>query len=105
DAACRDIGFFTITGHGVPDAVIGDLRGAAHAFFALPLADKLASRHRVAGTNRGYRPVGGESLSATRDEESPPDLKEFFHVGPVDVSADPYYTSALGRRHFAPNIW
>ncbi len=105
DAACGEIGFFTLGGHGVSARTISDLREAAHAFFGLPLADKLAARHPVPGTNRGYHPLGGEALSTSRDEASPPDLKEFFHVGPVDVTSDPYYTSALGRRHFAPNIW
>ena len=78
---------------------------SAHAFFALPLADKLRARHPVAGTNRGYHPVGGEALSKANDAAAPPDLKEFFHIGPVDASGDPYYTSALGRQHFMPNIW
>jgi non-haem dioxygenase in morphine synthesis N-terminal len=35
DEACRHIGFFTITGHGVSPAVVQDLREAAHAFFTL----------------------------------------------------------------------
>jgi isopenicillin N synthase-like dioxygenase len=105
DAACSEIGFFTITDHGVGDAVVADLRSAAHAFFALPAAEKLKARHPVAGTNRGYHPVGGEALSTAMDQTAPPDLKEFFHVGPVDVTDDPYYTSALGRQHFQPNIW
>ena len=105
DAACSEIGFFTITGHGVPDHVVHDLRSAAHAFFAQPLAEKVNARHPVAGTNRGYHPVGGEALSASLDDVAPPDLKEFFHVGPVDVTEGPYYTSAIGRQHFLPNIW
>jgi len=105
DAACCDIGFFAITGHGILDRTIDDLRAAAHAFFSLPLDQKLHARHPVAGTNRGYHPVGGEALSTAMDEAAPPDLKEFFHVGPVDVTDDPYFTSALGRRHFLPNIW
>ena len=105
DAACREIGFFAITGHGVPPSLVDDLRRYAHAFFARPLAEKLASRHPIAGTNRGYHPVGHEALSASRDEAAPPDLKEFFHVGPVDTRDDAYYTSARGRRHFEPNIW
>lgn len=104
DEACRDIGFFAITGHGVPDAVVDDLRQRAHEFFALPLAEKLAARHPT-GMNRGYHQVGGEALAAANDIAAAPDLKEFFHIGPVDVTDDPYYTSALGRRHFAPNIW
>ncbi len=105
DAACREIGFFAITGHGVPERLVGDLRGKAHAFFELPLADKLVARHPVTGMNRGYHPVGRETLSAAHDAVAPPDLKEFFHIGPVDVGDDPYYTSPLGRRHFEPNLW
>jgi isopenicillin N synthase-like dioxygenase len=105
DAACREIGFFAITGHGVPDALVGDLRARAHEFFALPLAEKLRASHPVRGTNRGYHAAGSEALSTANDAASPPDLKEFFHVGPVDVADDPYYTSPLGRRHFLPNIW
>ena len=105
DAACREIGFFAITGHGVDDALVGRLRRLAHAFFERPMAEKLASRHPVAGTNRGYHPVGGEALAKANDTTAPPDLKEFFHVGPVEVGDDAYYTSAEGRPHFAPNIW
>jgi isopenicillin N synthase-like dioxygenase len=105
DAACREIGFFTITGHGVDPGLVTDLRTAAHAFFALPLAEKMLASHPVRGTNRGYHPVGGEALSTANDEAAPPDLKEFFHVGPVDVTADPYYAEEPGRRHFLPNIW
>jgi isopenicillin N synthase-like dioxygenase len=105
DAACRDIGFFAMDGHGVSASVVDDLRRAAHAFFAEPPAVKLAARHPIAGTNRGYHAAGGEALSAAMDAPAPPDLKEFFHVGPVDVGADAYYTCAEGRQHFTPNIW
>lgn len=105
DAACCEIGFFAITGHGIAEATIADLRRAAHAFFELPLAEKLTACHPVPGANRGYRSIGDESLAATKGEVTPHDLKEFFHIGPVDVTTDPYYTSALGRRHFLPNIW
>lgn len=104
DEACREIGFFAITGHGVPDRRVEDLRSLAHEFFALPLADKLRARH-PGGMNRGYHPVGGEALATANDAEAPPDLKEFFHVGPVATTGDAYYTSPLGRRHFEPNIW
>ena len=105
DDACSTIGFFTIVGHGVPDGIVTDLRKAAHAFFSLPLDEKLGARHPVPGTNRGYHPVGNEALSTAMDQETPPDLKEFFHIGPVDVTEAPYFTSALGRQHFLPNIW
>ena len=105
DAACCDIGFFAIDGHGVSASVVDELRRAAHAFFAQPQSAKLVARHAIAGTNRGYHAVGGEALSAAMDAPTPPDLKEFFHVGPVDVGAEAYYTSAEGRQHFTPNVW
>src|SRR5436309_15929788 len=81
DGACREIGFFAISGHGLPDRLVDVLRRLAHDFFGLPLADKLRCRHPVEGTNRGYHPVGGETLSKANDAAAPPDLKEFFHVG------------------------
>src|SRR5438132_398303 len=105
DAACREIGFFAIDGHGVPAPVVDELRAVAHAFFAMPREDKLAARQPVAGTNRGYHPAGGEALSTANDAPAPPDLKEVFHVGPVEVGADTYYTSADGQQHFEPNVW
>jgi isopenicillin N synthase-like dioxygenase len=105
DAACREIGFFTLTGHGVAPEIVSDLQRRAHAFFELPLAEKLRFRHPVIGTNRGYHPAGHEALSTAMDQVAPADLKEFFHVGPVDVTDDPYFTSALGQRHFLPNLW
>jgi len=105
DVACQEIGFFAIDGHGVAASVVDDLRTVAHAFFAQPSDAKLAARHPIAGTNRGYHAAGGEALSAAMDAPAPPDLKEFFHVGPVDVGDDAYYTSAEGRQHFTPNVW
>lgn len=105
DTACREIGFFAIGGHGVPEPLVADLRRQAHAFFTLPMAAKLTARHPVAGTNRGYHPAGLETLSAALDAGGPPDLKEFFHVGPVDTTDDAYFTDAEGRRHFTPNVW
>jgi len=105
DDACRDIGFFTITGHGVPPAVVQELREAAHAFFALPLADKQQASHSVEGTPRGYHAIAGEALALANDQAAPPDLKEFYHVGPVDVTDEPYFTSERGRQFFLPNLW
>src|SRR5262249_57454065 len=48
---------------------------------------------------------GGEGVARANDAGGLPDLKEFFHVGSVDVTDDPYYTSPAGRRHFLPNLW
>src|ERR1700674_2583711 len=90
DEACREIGFFAIVGHGVPWRLVDDVHRLWHRFFERPLADKLAARHPVEGMNRGYHAAGRETLSAANDEVAPPDLKEYFHVGPVDVGDDAY---------------
>ena len=37
-AACRDRGFFYLTGHGVPPDLLGQLADASAEFFALPAA-------------------------------------------------------------------
>ena len=105
DQACVEIGFFAIIGHGVPDSVGRDLRDAAHRFFAQPLAVKRRASPADERTPRGYHALGGEALSAANDAVAPTDLKEFYHIGPVDVGDDGYYTGAKGRQFFLPNIW
>jgi isopenicillin N synthase-like dioxygenase len=105
DQACVEIGFFAVAGHGVPEAVGRDLRDTAHRFFALPVEVKRCACPADERTPRGYHVLGGEALSAANDAVAPPDLKEFYHVGPVDVGDDAYYTSAKGRQFFLPNIW
>jgi isopenicillin N synthase-like dioxygenase len=105
DEACGSIGFFAVTGHDVPAAVTHELRAAAHAFFALPPEVKQRASPSDPRTPRGYHAPGGEALSAANDAIAPPDLKEFYHVGPVDVGDEPYYTSARGQQFFLANIW
>jgi isopenicillin N synthase-like dioxygenase len=105
DAICRQIGFFTITGHGVPAEVMDLLRQKAHAFFALPLDEKRRAAHPVPGTPRGYRAMGGEALAHGNDRPTPPDLKEFYHLGRASWPAEPYYTSGQGQRYFIANVW
>jgi len=54
-AACRDRGFFYVTGHGVPPDLIAELADASAEFFALPLADKLEiAMERGGRAWRGY---------------------------------------------------
>jgi isopenicillin N synthase-like dioxygenase len=105
DQACVDIGFFAITGHTVPDSVARELRHAAHRFFALPPRAKRLASPLDERAPRGYHALGGETLAAANDAATPPDLKEFYHVGPVDVGEDEYYTGAKGRQFFLPNLW
>jgi len=92
----REIGFFTITGHGVPIATMDQLRSKAHAFFALPLEEKRSAIHPVPGMPRGYRAQGLEALAQASAGTTPPDLKEFYHFGRESWPNERYYTE--GRR-------
>ena len=105
DRICREIGFFTITGHGVPAAVMDGLRDKGNAFFGLPLQEKLRAVHPVKGTPRGYIALGVEALSHGNAIETPPDLKEYYHFGREAWPDEPYYTSEEGQRYFRPNLW
>ena len=105
DQACREIGFFTLTGHGAPGAVLDELRAKANEFFTLPLEEKRRAVHPVPGTPRGYRALGIEALSYGNDRQTPPDLKEYYHFGRETWPDEPYFTGAEGRRYFIPNLW
>jgi isopenicillin N synthase-like dioxygenase len=85
DAACRAVGFFSVTGHGIPPAVIDAMLAATAAFFALPLEKKLAWRPPTPEINRGYAAKGSEGLVYSLGVDgAPPDLFEAFNVGSDD---------------------
>jgi isopenicillin N synthase-like dioxygenase len=106
-AACETIGFFAIRGHGVPAKAIDDMRSTSRAFFDLPLADKMRVARPHPEQNRAYHSEGTETLARLAGDESPPDYKEVFAIGPLDVPADdPWYHSAPGAYpNYAPNLW
>jgi isopenicillin N synthase-like dioxygenase len=97
-AACRERGFFYVTGHGVPASMLADLADASAEFFALPLQDKLEiAMERGGRAWRGYFPVGGELTSGR------PDLKEGLYFGAELPDDDPRVLAGLplhGRNVF-----
>jgi len=106
DATCREIGFFTITGHGVPVATMDELRSKAHAFFALPLEEKRRAIHAVPGTPRGYRRArtrGAGACECRRDATRPQGVLS-FSAGERWPN-EQYYTGPEGRNYFIPNLW
>jgi isopenicillin N synthase-like dioxygenase len=103
DMACRALGFLVITGHGVAPALIEETRAAALKFFALPVEEKIKSRMRPTAY-RGFLPSESEALAQSLDNQSPPDLKEVFNIGPVDVGTDAYLAWEADG-FFARNIW
>lgn len=104
DAICQNVGFFSITGHGVDVSLIDSLRERSYEFFNLPLAQKreVAPRH---DEPRGYRGLGFESLSAGNERQTPPDIKEYYHFGRENWPEQTYFTNEEGKSYFIPNVW
>ncbi len=96
--ACRDIGFFYITGHGIPTATIDAVFTQAHRFFAAPALIQDPVRYTGASGNRGHVPIEGEKLQPG----TLPDLKECFNIG-LDLPADdPELLTGKPFRHANP---
>ena len=104
--ACRDIGFLVIAGDGIDPALVARVDATARAFFDLPLEEKLRVARPAPDVTRGYIPLEGEAVAASRGEVTPGDLNESLMIGPVDVpDGDPYFTAPEAGKHFHPNLW
>ena len=104
DAACSNVGFLQIVGHATPQFLIDDMLRAADALFARPLDEKRTWIPPAPEINRGYAPIGTESLSYSLGREAPPDLFEAFNIGLDDVPGTAVY-QARAHDLFAANIW
>jgi isopenicillin N synthase-like dioxygenase len=98
-SACRDVGFFYVSGHGVPAALLARVFQTSAAFFAGPASIREAASFSGPGGNRGYIRLGGETL----DPGKPSDVKEAFNIGLELAPDDP---ELLARAPFrAMNLW
>ncbi len=103
DAACRDIGFLVIAGHGVAPALLRRMHDVSAAFFARPEAEK--RRLQVApGRIHGWTGPRQSYLADTLagGAPRPPDWKEGFSIGPPAPPPDP---TAQEAPYFAPTLW
>jgi isopenicillin N synthase-like dioxygenase len=104
--ACRDIGFLVISGHGIDKALIDRVDRLSRQFFDLPIEEKMRMVRPAKDITRGYIPLEGEAVAASRGEKTEGDLNESFMIGPVDVDPkDPYFSSEAAGKHFYPNLW
>jgi len=84
-AACREVGFFVVTGHGVPLPLIDAAFAQGARLFALPLESKRELAIDRLGSNRGYVGLGVEAL----DEQAARDHKEAFNLIWTDGATRP----------------
>jgi isopenicillin N synthase-like dioxygenase len=96
--AAREVGFFYVIGHGVPEALNAAVLDQARALFALPEEQKLAIEMVNSPHFRGYNRAGFEY---TRGK---PDWREQIDIGaeeaPVPPGEGPAYLRLKG-----PNQW
>jgi isopenicillin N synthase-like dioxygenase len=98
DRACRQAGFFCITGHGIDAGLTERLIVFAADFFALPEHEKAAIAMEHGGQAwRGWFPVGGELTSGV------PDRKEGLYFGTELSPNDPRVRA--GRPLHGPNLF
>ena len=97
--AAREVGFFYLTGHGVPQTVIDRVQAEARAFFALPEAEKLKVQMIHSPHFRGYNRAG---LELTRGK---PDWREQFDIH-AEREPLPIAPGTPGwARLQGPNLW
>ncbi|HRD35524.1 MAG TPA: 2-oxoglutarate and iron-dependent oxygenase domain-containing protein [Rhodocyclaceae bacterium] len=101
--AARSVGFFYLTGHGVPDRLIDAVFEQSRAFFALPEARKLAIEMIHSPHFRGYTRAGRE---ITRGRADWREQVDFGAERPaVRPSADAGAVTPAWLRLEGPNQW
>ncbi|WP_296191987.1 2-oxoglutarate and iron-dependent oxygenase domain-containing protein [uncultured Microbacterium sp.] len=99
-AATHDVGFFYLTGTGIPAELEQRLHREARAFFELPEADKLAIENVESPQFRGYTRIGGERTQGKVD------WREQIDIGPERAALSPAETAdAEYLRLIGPNLW
>ncbi|WP_406813066.1 isopenicillin N synthase family dioxygenase [Mycobacterium sp. M23085] len=96
--AGHQVGFFYLTGHGVPPGLVARILDAARRLFALPQPDKDAIAMVRSPHFRGYTRLGGE---LTRGQV---DWREQIDIGPERPPIDGLRTSDY-RWLQGPNQW
>jgi isopenicillin N synthase-like dioxygenase len=102
--ACEQTGFLVVVNHGLDSAVIDAAWTAATRFFDLAPADKMAVAMPYPGYPYGYAPLRGERLAASLGNETPPDLKETFSMGPIETPAT-VPTDPAEAFVYEPTLW
>lgn len=103
--ACREVGFYVITGHGVDQTLLDKVETTARTFFDMPIDEKMKLHVGDAPGGVGYAAVGDVALAYTRGVIAPHDLNESFQIAKVDKGDDGYF-EAEGVRGLVPeNKW
>lgn len=101
-SALTNVGFFVLTGHGVPRTLIDRTFAEARRFHDLPMQDKIALKMNE--HNNGYMAMGRYAVwTSDVNANDKPDLNEAFFIKRERGLDDPLRAS--GRRYVGPNLW
>lgn len=97
--AARDVGFFYVVGHGVPDRLTTGIFEVAREFFALPIEQRLAIENIHSPQFRGYTRTGYEYTGGK------PDWREQIDIGPEREAVPRAGAAPVWKRLIGPNQW
>jgi isopenicillin N synthase-like dioxygenase len=100
--ACREIGFFYVINHDVPDALVARVFAEAARFFAQPDEKKAEIAIEKSSCHRGWFKLGGENLDPSK-QTAAGDLKEGVKIG-RDLGPE-HPLVAAGVPLHGPNQW
>ena len=103
--ACETVGFLIVSGHGIPQQVIDRAFSVSRAFFDLPVEEKARFMPEDGVAPRGYHAVATRNLARTYGQETPPDLREQFFIGPLVPQADRLAHIPEAALYYSENIW
>jgi isopenicillin N synthase-like dioxygenase len=69
-AACEEVGFLTVVGHGISAELVAEVARVSRAFFDLPGGEKERFRDGAVPGLPVYRPLGAEKLGANADRKA-----------------------------------
>jgi isopenicillin N synthase-like dioxygenase len=84
---CINLGFFYITGHGIPETEMDAVLDWGHRFFGLPTAEKMKMHQSLSPGKQGYVSVGGVDPYGKSVVE--PDIKERFAMSRERLPDEP----------------
>lgn len=104
-AACREVGFVQVHGHGIPTEVIDGLASASDDFFVGLESEEKKRYQTPSGTNRGYSPPKSEATSLSLGVEPANKMNDFFEAFNVGLTVDDYDDADLLEEQYQRNVW
>jgi len=104
--ACTTVGFFYITGHGIPEEVCNNVLDLAYRFFhELPQSAKEEIHMKNSDHFRGYEPAAFSSVNDFTSKETKEAFNWGYESGLDPTGGDGKYVELDGSSEGAVNQW